>query len=263
MKAKYALALGVLGAAVLAALLPRFETAQPRGLALTRPMAVAVADAEATRLGIPVGESFRVETWEQSLLVEQEVAGDTAARLALERDPVVGPRLGAYRVTYFRKGLEKYPEFGYVLVGKDGTVLGARARARSEEAGGRPAEDEVRAAADRFVASRSFPGAPALEYDGARPNVLKDRVDHVLRYRVPHAGPPDTVSFFLNVYFVGDRLSGWELDEEYRDGRAFRYELGGSIVTTLVRFVVVFGLLFVLLGIFLRKYHAGEVGVGT
>ena len=263
MKAKHALALGVLGAAVLAALLPRFETAQPRGLSITRPAAVRIADAEATRLGIPVGESFRVETWEQSLLVEQEVAGDAATRLALERDPVVGPRLGAYRVTYFRKGLEKYPEFGYVLVGKDGTVLGARARARSEEAGGRPAEDEVRSAADRFVASRSFPGAPSLEFDGARPNVLKDRVDHVLRYRVPYSGPPETVSFFLNVYFVGDRLSGWELDEESRDGRAFRYELGGSIVTTLVRFVVVFGLLFVLLGIFLRKYHAGEVGVGT
>ena len=263
MKATHALALGVLGAAGLAVMLPRFETAQPRGLAVTRPMAVEAADAEAARLGIPVGKSFRVETWEQSLLVEQETAGDATTRLALERDPVVGPRLGAYRVTYFRPGLEKFPDFGYVLVGKDGAVLGARFRARAEEAGGRPSEDGVRAAADRFVASRSFPGAPALEYDGARPNVLKDRVDYVLRYRVPYSGPPETVSFFLNVYFVGDRLSGWELHEEYRDGRAFRYELGATIVTTLVRFVVVFGLLFVLLGIFLRKYHAGEVGVGT
>lgn len=263
MKAKLALALGVLGAAGLAALLPRFETAQPRGLSITRPAVVRIADAEAARLGVPLSDAFRVETWEESLLVEQETAGNAAARLALERDPVVGPRLGAYRVTYFRTGLEKYPEFGYVLVGKDGTVLGARVRARSEEVGGRPTEDEVRAAADRFVASRSFPGAPSFDFDGARPNVLRDRVDHVVRYRVPHAGPPETVSFFLNVHFVGDRLSGWELDEEYRDGRAFRYELGGSIVTTLGRFVVVFGLLFVLLGIFLRKYHAGEVGVGT
>jgi hypothetical protein len=263
MKATRALALGLLGAAGLGLMLPRFETAQPRGLAVTRPMAVAVADAEARRLGIPLEKSFRVETWEQSLLVEQETAGDAATRLALERDPVVGPRLGSYRVTYFRKGLEKFPEFGYVLVGKDGAVLGARFRARSEEAGGQPGEEEVRAAADRFVASRAFPGAPSLEYDGARPNVLRDRVDHVLRYRVPYAGPPETVSFFLNVYFVGDRLSGWELHEEYRDGRAFRFELGGSVATTLARFVVVFALLFVLLGIFLRKYHAGEVGVGT
>lgn len=263
MKATRALALGLLGAAGLALTLPRFEAAQPRGLAVTRPEAVKVADTEARRLGIPVDRAFRVETWEGSPLLEQELSTDSALRVRMDRDPVVGPRLGGYRVTFFRAGLEKFPEFGYVVVGMDGTVLGARVRARAEEPGARPTEQDVRAAADRFVASRPFPGAPGPEFDSARPNVLKDRVDHVLRYRVPHAGPPESVSFFLNVYFVGDRLSGWELFEEHRDGRAFRYELGGSLVTTFGRFAVVFGLLFVLLAVFLRKYHAGEVGVGT
>ncbi|MFN7986373.1 MAG: PP2C family protein-serine/threonine phosphatase [Thermoanaerobaculia bacterium] len=263
MKAKYALALGLLGAAALAALLPRFDAAQPRGLSITRPQAVAIADAEARGLGIPLERAFRVETWEENLLVEQETAGDSRMRRALDGDPVVGPRLGAFRVTYFREGLEKNPEFGYVLVGKDGAVLGARVRARAEEKGARPSEADVRAIADRFVSSRSFAGAPRPEYDGARPNVLKDRVDHTLRYRVAHDGEPASISFFLNVYFVGDRLAGWELHEEYRDGRAFRYAFGGSVATTLASFAVVFGLLFVLLGIFLKKYHAGEVGVGT
>ena len=262
MKATHALALGLAGAAGLAALLPRFETAQPRGLSVTRPAAVRLADAEAARLGIPVENAFRVETWEENLLVEQE-ASDPAARRALESDPVVAPRLGGIRVTYYRRGLEKTPEHGYLVVGKDGTILGARRRARPEEKGASPSEAEVRPAADRFVASRSFPGAPGPVWDGARPNVLKDRVDHVLRYRVPHAGPPETVSFFLNVYWVGDRFAGWELVEEYRDGRPFRYEMGGSVVTVLGRFAAIFGLLFVLIAIFLRKYHAGEVGVGT
>ena len=104
---------------------------------------------------------------------------------------------------------------------------------------------------------------PVPGFDSARPNVLWERTDHIFRYRVPHAGPPETVSFFLNVYFVGDRLSGWDLHEEYSDGRAFRYELGGSLVTTLLKFVAVFGLLFLFLFLFLKKYHAGEVGVGT
>ncbi|MBK9965947.1 MAG: serine/threonine-protein phosphatase [Holophagales bacterium] len=263
MKATRALALGLLGAVGLGFLLPHFEAAQPRGLAVTRPMAVKIADAEARRLGIPVEKAFRVETWEENPLLEQELSGDPSVRRRMDGDPVVGPRLGGYRVTFFRPGLEKFPEFGYVLVGVDGTILGARTRARAEETGARPSEDAVRALADRFVASRSFPGAPKPEFDSARPNVLKDRVDYLLRYRVPHAGPPPSVSFFLNVYFVGDRLSGWELFEEYRDGRAFRYELGGSLVTTFGRFAVVFGLLFLLLVVFLKKYHAGEVGVGT
>jgi len=263
MKASRALALGLVGAFALAGLLPRFEAAQPRGLSVTRPSAVAIATAEARRLGIPVDAAFRVETWEGSFLLEQELSGDPQLRRLMDRDPVVGPRLGGYRVTWFRPGLEKFPEFGSVVVGADGTILGARVRARSEEKGGKPTETEVRAAAERFVASRSFPGAPRPEPDSVRPNVLKDRVDHVVRFRVPHAGPPASVSFFLNVYFVGEKLSGWELFEEYTDGRAFRYEFGGTLTTTFVRFAVVFGLLFVLLAVFLRKYHAGEVGVGT
>ena len=263
MKATRALALGLFGAAGLGVLLPRFEAAQPRGLAVTRPMAVAIAAAEARRLGIQVEKAFRVETWEENPLLEQELSGDPGVRRRMDGDPVVGPRLAGYRVTWFRPGLEKFPEFGWVIVGRDGTILGARVRARAEETGARPSESVVRETADRFVASRSFDGAPKPEFDSARPNVLKDRVDHVLRYRVSHDGPPSSVSFFLNVYFVGDRLSGWELFEEYRDGRAFRYELGGSLVTTFGRFAVVFGLLFLLLVVFLKKYHAGEVGVGT
>lgn len=263
MKATRALALGLLGAAGLGWMLPRFEAAQPRGLAVTRPMAVEIAGEEARRLGIPVERAFRVETWEENALLEQELSEDSSLRRRAESDPVVGPRLAGYRVTWFRPGLEKFPEYGYVVVGPDGTVLGARVRARAEETGARPTEDVVRAAADRLVASRTFRGAPRPEFDSARPNVLKDRVDHILRYRVPHAGPPESVSFFLNVYVVGDRLSGWELYEEYRDGRTFRYELGSSLAATFGRFAVVFGLLFLLLVVFLKKYHAGEVGVGT
>lgn len=263
MKATRALALGLLGAAGLAAMLPRFEAAQPRGLSVTRPAAVAIATTEAVRLGIPVEAAFRVETWEGSALLEQELAGDPALRRRMDADPVVGPRLGGWRVTWFRPGLEKFPEFGYVIVGVDGKVLGARVRARAEEKGARPDDAALRPEADRFAASRAFAGSPRPEFDSARPTVLKDRVDHVFRYRVAHDGPPAAVSFFLNVHFVGDRLAGWELHEEYADGRAFRNELGGSLATTFGRFAAIFVLLFLLLGVFLRKYHAGEVGVGT
>ena len=263
MKATRALALGFLGAVGLGAMLPRFEAAQPRGLSVTRPAAVDIARGEAVRLGIPADAGFRVETWESSALLEQELSGDEKARRRMVTDPVVGPRLGGWRVTWFRPGLEKFPEFGYVVVGIDGKILGARARARAEEKGARPDEAALREAADRFVASRAFPGAPSPVFDSARPTVLKDRVDHLLRYRVAHEGPPEAVSFFLNVYFVGDRLSGWELHEEHSDGRAFRFELGGSLATTFGRFAGIFVLLFLLLAVFLRKYHAGEVGVGV
>ena len=263
MKAKHGLALGLLGAATLAALLPRFDAAQPRGLSVTRPQAVAIADRAAREWGIPVERAFRIVTWEENPLLEQELASSPGVRRALDEDPVVGPRLAGFRVTYFRRGLEKLPEHGYVVVGRTGEILGVRKRARAEETGAKPTADSLRPVAEKLLASRAFPGAPATVHDADRPNVLRDRTDHVLRYTVPYTGSPASVAFLLNVYFVGDQLAGWELHEEYRDGRTFRYELGGSLVATFGRFALIFGLLFVLLVIFLRKYHAGEVGVGA
>jgi hypothetical protein len=48
---------------------------------------------------------------------------------------VVGPRLGGYRVTYFRLGLEKYPPFGEAVVGVDGRLLWSERRFRGDFGG--------------------------------------------------------------------------------------------------------------------------------
>ena len=144
MKAKYGLALGLLGAAALAALLPRFDAAQPRGLSITRPQAVAIADRAAREWGIPVERAFRITTWEENPLLEQELASAPDVRRGLDADPVVGPRLGGFRVTYFRRGLEKFPEHGYVVVGMKGELLGVRKRARAEETGANPTAESLR-----------------------------------------------------------------------------------------------------------------------
>ena len=61
--------------------------------------------------------------------------------------------------------------------------------------------------------------------------------------------------------FIGDQPAGYELVEEYRDGRRFAFDT--NVGATFLRFAEIFTLLFVLLAIFLKKYHAGEVGVGT
>jgi len=254
---------GAAGLAVFLLVLPRYDAPVPRGLRITRSEAKTIADAEARRFGIEVDKAWPTIVWEASPLLEKELGEDPALRRKLDADPVVGPLLAGYRVVYFRKGLEKSPEYGFVIVGRDGSVLGARRRARAEETGAKPAPEALRAEADRLVASRPLPGMPVAEFDSARPTLLAGRTDTLFRYRVPHAGPPENVGFLVGVYFVGDRLAGWELMEEYRDGRAFRYEAGGSLAGNFARFASLFGLLAVLLAIFLKKYHAGEVGVET
>ena len=254
---------GLVGLAVYAALLPFYTAPQPRGLSITRGDARRIADEEARKLGIPLDRSWPVVTWEAPDILEKEFRGDAASRRAALRDPVVGPRLGGYNVTYFRLGLEKAPSAGEVVVGLDGRVLWALRRFRNEEAGASPAADSLRARADAFVASRDFPGAPNPVFEEVRPNVLRGRADHLFRYRVKPSVPTGDVVFYLGVQFAGDVPAGWVLLEEYADGRRFRDDFGGNVAVTFLRVGVTFALLIGFLVVFLRKYHAGEAGVET
>jgi hypothetical protein len=254
---------GLVGLAVYAALLPYYSAAQPRGLSITRGDARRIADAEMGRLGVPLERTWAVVTWEDSAILERELRGDAGRRRAAVDDPVVGPRLGGYKVTYFRLGLEKSPSAGEVVVNGDGRILWALRRFRTEDLGASPSPEALRARADAFVASRAFPGAPHPVFEEVRPNVLRGRTDNLFRYRVTPSMPMGDVVFYLGVQFAGDTPAGWVLLEEYADGHRFRSDFGGDVALTFVRFGLTFALLIGLLVVFLRKYHAGEVGVET
>ncbi|MEO8218770.1 MAG: SpoIIE family protein phosphatase [Acidobacteriota bacterium] len=253
----------LVGVILLAVLLPFFDSAQPQGLKVTRNDARRIADAEARRMGIEVEKAWTLVTWEESPLIEKELQNDRARRLRALGDPVVGPRLSYYRVTYFRKGLEKFPPYGQILVGKEGNVVGARRTARAESPGAKPSVEQIKPIADQFLASHALAGSPAPTYESARPTQLNSRVDTTLRYRVPSKFPSGNVVYYVYLYFVGDKFAGWEPIEEYSDGSHFRFGSGEAIAGTFIQYGVLFTLLLVLLIIFLRMYHAGEVGVGT
>ncbi|HXA16757.1 MAG TPA: PP2C family protein-serine/threonine phosphatase [Thermoanaerobaculia bacterium] len=255
----------VLGIAVLVVLMPRFNDAQPKGIRLTRADAVPIADAQARQIGIPVDRSWTVLSWADSALLDKELEPKPELRRRATDDPVIGPRLGGYKRVYYRRGLEKYMPYGYVVVDqRTGAVLMARRQPRAEEAGAHLTEAQLRPRADAFVHSREFPGAPSPQFEDARPNVMRSRTDWTFRYRVKTSFPVGNVVPYLHVYFVGDRISGWALIEEYADGSQFRGDdTASGVASILVRFAANYALLLILLVIFLRKYHAGEVGVGT
>ncbi len=251
-----------IGIAVLVALVPRFNVAQPIGIRLTRGDAIAIADAEAKQLGIPVDKSWSILTWAGSPLLEKELKKDPEQRRRASFDPVIGPRLGGYRRTYYRHGVTKFSPYGYVVVDEDtGKVLMARIQHLDEEPGAKASEAQLRPRADAFVRSRVFPGAPSPKFESARPNVLRSRTDWAFRYRVLSKFPSGNVVPYLYVYFAGDQFAGWGLIEEYADGRMYNGDT--DVVTILTRLSTYYGLLLVLLIIFLKKYHAGEAGVGT
>ncbi|MDQ3280653.1 MAG: PP2C family protein-serine/threonine phosphatase [Acidobacteriota bacterium] len=248
------------GLLVLAAVISDYSAVQPR-VAITRGEARSIADKEAKKLGMPVEKAWTNMSWVGSPLLDRELERDPERYRRAQQDPVVGPRLGGYRVTYYRRGLEKFIPYGFVYVSGTGEILSARIRRRPETAGAKLTEAELRPRADAFVRSRVLPGAPSPVFQQARPSTLLKRTDWIFRYSVPSKFPVGDVVPYLWVYFNGDQFAGWELIEEYADGRPFRYEseIGGAFLG----FGALYILLLVLLVMFLRKYHAGEVGVGT
>jgi stage II sporulation SpoE-like protein len=251
------------GVIVLLLVLPIYRPAQPKGIAVTRGDATAIADRAAREVGIPVERTFRTLVWYPSPILEKELQKHPRRAEAWD-DPVLGPRLDTYRITYYYKGKDKYPPYGNVYVdGRTGRVIAARLRLRVEDPGAHPTEKELRPRADAFAFSRAFPGSPSPQFESARPNVLRGRTDWVFRYRVPLKFPLKNVVPYLTVNFVGNRLAGWDVIEEYADGRQFFGESGSEIGAMLASFAVMFGMMLILLVIFLRKYHAGEVGVSA
>ena len=256
-------ALAAAGLIILAAVLPLYRPGQPKGIRLTRGQARAIADKAAREVGIPVNRSWATLVWFPSGILSHELRNHPK-REAAWNDPVLGPRLNAYRITYYHTDKEKFPSQGMVHVGAQrGEVTAALLRLRSEDAGAKATEAQLRPRADAFVKSRSFRGAPSPVFESARPTLLRGRTDWVFRYRVPLTFPLKNVVPYLNVSFAGDKLAGWYLSEEYADGHQFAGDNGSDIANTLAQFVTMFVILLILLIIFLRKYHAGEVGVGA
>ncbi len=263
MKRLHAIALGVLGALLLAILLPLFTSAQPHGLRITRGQARLLADPVARQHGIEVDKAWTLVTWESSPLLDREFEHGAARRRQALLDPAVSPRFGSYRVTYFRIGHEKRPEYGFVLVGPTGEIVGVRRRSRNEAPGPKPAAEVLQHAADREAQSAPLPQGTVPTFESVRPMILSGRADHTFLYRLPSTVPTGEVVLYLAIYFEGTSPTGWQLVEEYRDGHAFRGEAAGGIASEFLRLVIVYALLLVLGVTFLKKYHAGEVGIAT
>ena len=256
-------AAAIVGSILLSVLVPGFRSGQPVGLSITRQQARKIADGEASKIGIDVSRSWVTVSWDQSEHLEKELAPDPRRHLAAARDPIVGPRLHFFSVEYWRRGVEKRPEYGYVAVGIHGEVLAVRALNRGEDAVPSPPADTLRPLADAFVRQHDLPGAAHAVFESVRPTQLKQRTDYTFRYRVPSSFPLGNVVLYESVFFNGNRFAGFEPLEEYSNGSAFAYDSDSGIAGLFLSFSCILVLLGLLLVIFLKKYHAGEVGVGT
>jgi hypothetical protein len=253
----------LVGLAALAVLLPLFDAPQPRGVRITRGQAKAIADRELEKLGVKVDQLWGVISWENHILLEELFVGQPDLRRRAGEDPIVGPRMVAYHIPYFYRGLPKGPQGADVYVDpRTGAVIGARRRAQNEAPAGPFTDAQARAAADKFLATHKLPGVVNPQFEDIRPTVFRYRTDRLVRYRIPSSFPTGKVVMLVGVYFIGDQFAGWMPIEEYADGSQFSGG-GFQVAELFLQYGVVLPLLLILLIIFLKKYHAGEVGVGT
>lgn len=239
-----------------------FRAEQPARVRITRDQAAAIADKAAREVGVDIDKAWRVVTWEDSRMLAKEFARDRERRLGAQKDPVIASRLGNYRVFYFKHGVDKFPPVGDVYVSADtGEVTGVRRRARAEEQGASPTEQQLRGRADEFLRTHPLPGVVSPQFETARPNVLRNRTEWQFRYKVPSTYDAGDVNFFVSLFFIGDKFAGWNQIEEYADGHVFTAE--SELGAVILRLAVTYLLLLWLLILFLKKYHAGEVGVST
>lgn len=248
------------GSVLLGLLLPAFGPAQPHGLSVTLGEARRLADVKAAEMGIPLEKTWPIVTWDLARILEKPFSTTPGLRERAEADPALSPRLGSFEVVYYPLGREKGAWYGTVSVSRTGEIQGARRALLPEDPGARPDPVILRPVADAFVA-KGLPGAPGPVFNDVRPTALANRTDHVFRYRVTPRVEIPGVALYVRVFFNGTELAGWDLHEEYLDGSPFKFDSSGNILAVFGRYALVYGLLAALLVVFLRKYHAGEVGV--
>ena len=231
---------------------------------MTRGRVREVADAEARKWGIEVDKAFVVTTLDELLAPRQGAPRQAGPQAQGRRRPGrsargssgSGSRTGATASTSTRRT-------GDVVGLADGR--GPRRAAAGADGGARGVAEGRRP--PRRGPTRSSPRAPsrARRTPSSRTcgrTSCRTRTDHSFRYRVPSSFPTGDVVCYLDVHFVGDKPRGLPA----RRGVQGRPPLRRSTRTsarTFLRFAEIFTLLFVLLAVFLKKYHAGEVGVGT
>ncbi|HEX6203598.1 MAG TPA: hypothetical protein VF100_11390, partial [Thermoanaerobaculia bacterium] len=260
----------VAGAAGLAALVwafPRVFPFYPERWTIDREEAVAIALERFRDLGEPVEDGFvvgRIGTTpqlENRLLRALDDPGTAGAgALSRLRDSVVARQVFDWQVTVYPPGARP-GEWRYrARIASTGEVIDLLLRVPDVEPGGEVDAATARRRAEEFLLSQGFDLAAFAEPE-VRQRDLQARRDTTVRFPAVEAMLGPEVPYGFEVAFAGDRLIGYELFYDVPDLSAIQQSLQPVSLMAQVRIMVPF-LVIPLVGfLFLRRYHAGEVGV--
>jgi hypothetical protein len=142
----------------------------------------------------------------------------------------------------------------------DGTVLQLRRGFPKTDAGAAVEEATARARADAFLAEQGFV-LDRYEAPELRRVDLDRRTDTTLRYRSKERVLPEEVRYGVAVSFAGEQLAGFSTWREDPEEQGILALLQPMTLVGNLNFFSGFVLLPFVAVFFLKRYHAGEVGV--
>lgn len=253
---------GLAGAAVIAWAFPRAFPLYPETWTVTAREAEAIALERLTDLGAPVEDPYVVTDFttgrgflERRLLLSldrvspERVAGSELAR-----------RIFQWRVTVYEEGAYAEEWTYRIQIAPDGTVTALRRRMEPEEAAEPIDSAAAIAEANQFLAVEGF-DLDGYEAPVVRSQQLEARTDLELRYRSREAVLGDALPYGVVVHFAGDRLVGFDSWHEDPEEPALQRSLQSFALWGQLQFMSVFLIAIAVAVLFLRRYHAGEVGV--
>ncbi|HEX2164867.1 MAG TPA: PP2C family protein-serine/threonine phosphatase [Thermoanaerobaculia bacterium] len=252
---------GVAGLAALLWAFPRVYPFYPAEWTIQREEAVAIALEGFADLGDPVEDPFVAAVLSKSSLLEERLLralpDGEAERL---RGSLVGKQVFDWQVVVYPPGARPGEWTYRARISPTGEVMDLLLRVPPDEPADALDADAARRRAAEFLTARGIDLA-----DFAPPEVrqrdLQARRDTGVRFRAREAVFGDEVPYGFEVHFAGDRLIGHELYYDIPDADEIIASLQPVNLLSQLRLMVPFLLIPVVGPLFLRRYHAGEVGV--
>ena len=255
--------LAVLAVGALATLwaFPRAYPFYPRDWSTSRAQATSIALERLRDLGELPDDPFVVTRLDDDPLVDRRLFLALAERPRAEvlaswpaRQTLV------WEVTVYRPAARPDDWSYRAKVGGDGTVLEMRLRLPREQAGAAIDQAAARTRAEEFLRAQGF-DVGALEEPELRSEQLAARTDLMLRYPMRERAAGPRVSYGVEVVFAGDRLAGFGSWLDDPDRGTFEQLLQVPTLFANLNFFSIFLVMPVIGFYFVRRYHAGEVGV--
>lgn len=253
--------LGALGAVAMVWGYPRFFPLAPESWQVNKGEATAIALERFGDLGEPIADPYLVTSFDWNATIERrlQLALGQLDAATLRATPL-GRHVTHWRVVAYEPGANPSRWTYRADLSLAGELLALRLRLTPEAPGGRIDPAAARLRSDSFLAEQGFDLAQLREPE-VRTEQLRARTDTTFRYLYREQPLGEALAYGIEVRFGGERLTGFDFSFEDPDRERLQGDFQPIVLREQVNFIAVFVLLPVIGVLFVRRYHAGEVGV--